>query len=269
MTGGYLGIRTPFEVGLALMTTATIYSTLFLPYIKPAGVKDPNNASPKGFAALMGPTRMLLPQKWCTPDGRIRNHWGTTMLGVGVYLGTVSLLLFQFKPPSKQDLISRHNQLATGYIPTLIQMYSTSAFGFGPTENGFLMSSSALIRGCFLSLAFPRIISAGRKWFASRETATTSKTSSSTEPAEHQEVSAPTDDGLEIVAAPEIEQEPAPHPKAVSTQEGSAFDLFFLKRSLVVDGILTAFATFTKHGWQIYLGTSSTVSDSQIWRFYN
>lgn len=118
-------------------------------------------------------------------------------------------------------------------------------------QNGFLMSLNALIRGIFLSLAFPAIISRGRKWLSKRNGAK-DKVSTTEFQEEHEPLLVAED--LEVVAAPEIEAEPAAPPKPVSAEEGSAFDLFFLKRSLVVDGVLTCLATFTKHGWQIYLG---------------
>ncbi|KAL1304420.1 hypothetical protein AAFC00_003418 [Neodothiora populina] len=228
LAGDVFGIRSPFMIALGLMVISTFYSAIFLPYIKPSGVIEEKNPSKNRFAALLGPTRVFSPQLWRYPEGRVRKHHGAGLLALGVYLGTV----------------------ATGYIPTLIQMYSTGAFGFGPTENGFLMSCNALIRGLFLSLAFPRIISAGREWFARR--GRSRSLSASEETARVREPLLAAED-LEVVAAPEIEQEPAAPMKAVSAEEGSAFDLFFLRWSLVVDGILTGLATFTRHGWQIYL----------------
>lgn len=107
-----------------------------------------------------------------------------------------------------------------------------------------------LIRGFFLSFAFPEIIRIGRTWFAGRKTkagpSTTEARGTSTPTIEAEDV--------EIVVAPEFEQEPVAPSKAADTDEGSAFDLFFLKWSLVIDCIITGLATFTRHGWQIYLG---------------
>lgn len=135
-------------------------------------------------------------------------------------------------------------------MATLIQMYSTSAFGFGPKENGFLISFNSLIRGFFLSLAFPAIIANGRKWFAGHSNIRSEEETGDADTPVQPFLSA---EDLEVVVAPEFEQEPAAPPAAVTTAEGSAFDLFFLKWSLVVDGVLTGLATFTRHGWQIYL----------------
>ena len=52
--------------------------------------------------------------------------------------------------------------LATGYIPTLLQLYATDVLDFGTTENGWLISINSLIRGVYLTFAFPWIITNGR-----------------------------------------------------------------------------------------------------------
>ena len=114
------------------------------------------------------------------------------------------------------------------------------------------MSFNLLIRGLFLSFVFPVVISAGRKWYAN-----SGMTTSGTTTTEAQDTEEPATEDMEAVLAPEFEQEPVAPSKAAPTNEGSAFDLFFLKWSLVVDGILTFLATFTRHGWQIYLGQYS------------
>lgn len=90
LSGEAFGIRSPFFIGLALMISSTVYSAIFLPYIKPAGVTKGSASSQKGFASMMGPTRMLLPQTWRSPDGRVQKHWGVPLLALGVFLGVVS-----------------------------------------------------------------------------------------------------------------------------------------------------------------------------------
>ena len=112
ISGDTFGIKSPFEIALILMIIATFYSALCLPYVAPTGASSTAGSPVKGFAALMGPTRMLLPQLWILPSGQRRKQWGAPLLAWGVYLGV----------------------LATGYIPVLIQMYSMSAFGFSPAE---------------------------------------------------------------------------------------------------------------------------------------
>lgn len=96
LSGDAFGLRSPFMIGLGLMISATFYSLLVLPYVKPVGVAKSEKSSTKGLVALMGPTRMLLPQKWRLPDGRVQKHWGVPLLALGVYLGVVRTdLLFK------------------------------------------------------------------------------------------------------------------------------------------------------------------------------
>lgn len=220
------GMRRPWEIAFFLMIFSTVYTLLFLPYVAPhrtaASSKTPK---PRGLAAFFGPARLFMPQKFQLPNGRIQNHWGVFLLGAGVFWGV----------------------LATGFIPVLIQMYATNRFGFQPIENGYLMSFNSLIRGCFLSFAFPKIISGGRKWFASNVAVLerTTQLSDDTIPVTVQD--------FEVVPGLESEQEPAIVPATVKVDDGSAFDLFFLKWSLVVDGALTGSAAFSTQGWHIYV----------------
>ena len=93
---------------------------------------------------------------------------------------------------------------------------------------------------------FPRIISAGRQWFKSVDTPPPPDPSPDlaipTEPAD-----------FDPVPAPMANQEPTKPPPPVEKVEGGAFDLFFLRWSLVVD----ASAAFVTQGWHIYLGKST------------
>ena len=91
LAGDSFGITSPFQIALAMMITSTFYSAFLLPYVKPVGVAESPGAPAKGLAALMGPTRMLLPQMWRLPDGRVKKLWGAPLLALGVFLGVVSL----------------------------------------------------------------------------------------------------------------------------------------------------------------------------------
>lgn len=71
------------------MTLSTVYITLFLPYVKPAGNPERKESANKGLARLMGPTRMLLPQMWRLSDGHKQRQWGAPLLAFGVFLGVV------------------------------------------------------------------------------------------------------------------------------------------------------------------------------------
>ncbi|TVY82945.1 hypothetical protein LSUE1_G003144 [Lachnellula suecica] len=221
VSGDWFGIRRPFEVAFFLMIVATLYSLVFLPYISPSKIEKTEKGQKKSLASIFGPAKLFVPTKIRLENRRVTTYCGVFLLGAGVFWGV----------------------LATGFIPILIQMYATDAFGFGPMENGYLMSFNSLIRGAFLTFGFPKIILSGRRWYAT--TAATSDAANTQIPTSAE--------AFESMLGLESEQEPPRVPTPVSTQQGSAFDLFFLKWSLVVDCVLTGSATFSRQGWHIYL----------------
>jgi hypothetical protein len=134
---------------------------------------------------------------------------------------------------------------------------ATSEFGFGTTENGWLMAGNSLIRGLFLLIMFPKIIFAGREWF----------NKSSNNPghvAQHHEDEIPTRPE-DFAAAPGegVPQEPVKAPEPDDEEDsGTGFDLLFVQWSLVVDSIVTAIAGFSSQGWQAYMGKAAA-----SWRY--
>ena len=136
----------PFRVTLVLFCISTTYVFLFLPRL-------PHNITPEqlkktaSLGAFFEPLKMFVPQKWTLKDGRTQREYGILLLGAGAFLAL----------------------LATGYIPVLLQMFATDVIDFGTTENGYLISVNSLVRGLFLTFAFPAIIHAGRKWVDKRQ----------------------------------------------------------------------------------------------------
>jgi hypothetical protein len=147
------------------------------------------------------------------------------------------------------------NQLATGYAPLLIQMYATAAFDFSQGDNGWLMAEFAFMRGLFLILVFPKIISLGRG-FTARRTSSTTVTNGN--------VNGHASDGrfpnqpghFHATAGEQADEEPIQTPESSSDRRDFVFDLIFLRWSLVVDGALTTVAAFATKRWHIYLGKS-------------
>jgi len=146
------------------------------------------------------------------------------LLGIGVFMGI----------------------LATGYIPVLLQLYSTDVLGFGTTENGALISMNSMVRGLFLTLAFPKIISSGRKWMNGRK-----EEARITKDTDIPELPTEVSDFVGNVEARESDEPIEPSSSPDDKQE--IFDLQFTKYSLIADGIITGLATFVRQGWQIYL----------------
>jgi MFS family permease len=138
------GIIAPFRVAVVLFMASVAYAAFFLPHV-PLNKEIEAKAS-ASLKTFFDPLKIFVPQKWRLPNGKVQREYGTMLVGIGVFLGI----------------------FATGYIPVLLQMYSTDAFGFTPNENGWLISLNCLVRGLFLTLAFPAIISRGRKWKDSR-----------------------------------------------------------------------------------------------------
>lgn len=224
IVGDAFGIRRPFDAAFFLFVLSSLYAALFIPYISPDSMSDGKAAPIKGVAAFFGPLKVLLPQRLQLGNGRIQSHWGIIFLALGVFTGV----------------------LATGYAPLLIQMYATAVFNFRPTENGYLMSVNSLIRGFFLIFLFPRIIKWGRGWYVPGGAKPGSATA--------EESIIPTDpDDFDPIQGIMPEQEPAKPLHPVDLNEGCEFDLFFLRWSLVADGLVTAGAAFASKGWHIYL----------------
>lgn len=225
LIGDAFGIIAPFRVTFAMFLLSTIYVTFFLPHIPPAdpgsadvGMSASKASSRKGLAQFFGPLTLFLPQIFVSPSGQRTKEYGTFLLGWGVFLGI----------------------LATGYIPTFLQMYSTDRFGFKTKENGWLIFMYSSLRGCFLTLAFPKIIQVGRQYMTKREK-------------RKQELQR-----AEVSDSTETEQAPLlppsnDHGKANKADETFAFDLTYTKFSLILDGTLTLLCTFVRQGWQMFL----------------
>jgi hypothetical protein len=222
------GIIWPFRVTLGLFCLSTLYVFLALPWI-PTPEVNQVAAKGQGFKRFFGPLKILAPQKWVLLNGRIQREFGPILLAIGAYLGI----------------------LATGYIPTMLQMFSTDIYGFGTRDNGLLISLNSMLRGLFLTFIFPHIIAFGREQVSKRREKRESKSSRSSGTATPFEAT----DEREIDAADAMdnEQEPLQPPKLQSKQETFDFDLIYTRYSLLLDGIITASATFIQHGWQIYI----------------
>lgn len=253
--GDTYGIRMPFNVAFFLLLTSSVYAASVLPYISPASLTDRKGGGDKGVGGFLAPLKIMAAQRVRYASGRVGKHYGVLFLCCGIFLGV----------------------LATGYAPLLIQMYATAYFDFSQGDNGWLMSGNALMRSFFLFFIFPRIISVGRKWWVARE-----KASNATKPVgpplpkpkKRRPSSNNNDDeynGLaripsrpEEIEAPMAgnradQEEPTPSPqqgedRPEEERAACRFDLFFLRWSLLVDGLLTVGAALCTEKWQIFLG---------------
>ncbi|KAI4662912.1 uncharacterized protein J4E79_004223 [Alternaria viburni] len=229
VVGDYFGILAPFRMTLVLFLLCCVYVAVSLPAMPPP--EEDKDAKPRettGIARFFGPLRIFAPQKWELPNGRTRLQFGALTLGIGVFLGI----------------------LATGYIPILLQMYATVEFNFGPKENGALIFLYSALRGGFLSLIFPIIVAAGRKWMGDGVKSKLAE-DEERESTVQVHIIPPTPAVTETVDPMESEEPPNPEP--TNEQETFAFDLFYARFSLLLDGILTGLAVFVSQGWQMYI----------------
>ncbi|KAI0505848.1 hypothetical protein F5B22DRAFT_626144 [Xylaria bambusicola] len=229
IVGGVLaekfGIATPFEVAAVSFLVCTTFVLSFVPYIDPKTLSsDENKDKAKGPLGFLAPLKVLGAQNMRLRDGRAKKHFGISFLALGIFTGV----------------------LATGFAPTLIQMYSMVAFDFTSTNNSLLMSVNCLVRGIFLMFVFPQIISFGRRMFTKSEAPLPDVAEESPLPTHARDI-----DPLPAVVADQ--EEPAKPPTPVAVTQGAEFDLFFLRGSLFIDGIITASSTLATQGWHMYL----------------
>lgn len=112
------------------------------------------------------------------------------------------------------------------------------------------MSFNFLIRGLFLSFCFPKIITAGRRWYKTGPSSAASKKPTATDP-----TMTPIPDSMPVFEREEDFFEP--NPTKIELGSSKAFDLFFLKASMLLEGILTASAGFSTKPWHLYLCEST------------
>ncbi|TGJ82169.1 hypothetical protein E0Z10_g6617 [Xylaria hypoxylon] len=229
MVGGIVaekfGIEKPFELASVSFLACTAYVLTFVPYIDPKDLssddKSPRAKGPMGFLGLL---KVLGPQKMRLADGRTAKHYGIFFLAFGIFTGV----------------------LATGYAPSLIQMYSISAFEFTSTNNSLLMSVNCLVRGLFLMFVFPHIISYGRLAFKTTDVPLSDTAPESPLPTHPHDI-----DPMPAIVADQ--EEPTKPPGPVSVTQGAEFDLFFLRWSFLIDGIITTSSAFATQGWHMYI----------------
>ncbi|KAI1398280.1 hypothetical protein F4819DRAFT_468928 [Hypoxylon fuscum] len=228
LLGGVLGdvynIRRPFEVAFFLYVASTIYGALFMPTGEGNDTNNPKKGG-RGISGFFAPLKIIVPHRYRLASGKVIKNHSLIFLALGILLGV----------------------FASGYAPILLQMYATSEFNFGTTENGWLMFGNSAIRGIFLLFMFPKIISAGRVWFNGTHASTESR-----KPDSESHIPINPED-FEASEVGEVPQEPVQAPDLDEEDSGTGFDLFFVRWSLVIDSLVTFFAGFSTNGWQVYL----------------
>lgn len=112
------------------------------------------------------------------------------------------------------------------------------------SSKGLMMSANSLIRAFFLVVLFPRIIKGGRRFLSSPRSLPPSPPSQPTItplPVEASEFDPP--------HIPDEVFEPVAAPKPTTLSHGSAFDLHFLRISLILDGLITSAVALSTKGF--------------------
>ncbi|KAJ6546033.1 hypothetical protein DFH09DRAFT_989914 [Mycena vulgaris] len=245
LSNDYIGLSAPFEITFCLLVGSTLFTAFCLPYIPPGGFISKNDTNP----AATGPTpeelkrgesvfaflhclRIFLPAKYADGKGRF---WGLPLLAFGAFWSV----------------------MATAYVPLMLQLTATNQYGFKPGDNGFLMSSNALSRAAFLTLAFPRIIARGRKFFSQPMVAAAPVLPPAERNAET--VGLPTEaralEGYEATSGESVTESPVNLQAAMpptDRKHGSAFDLAFLRYSMIVDAALVGLLVFSASSADIW-----------------
>ncbi|KAL1409301.1 hypothetical protein Q8F55_003280 [Vanrija albida] len=274
------GLIRPFQCAFFLLVFCTVYGFLFLPYIPPAhGIRKPVSGSDSGDEeesevkrpSMLAPLAVFIPRTVTitTPEGSTttKKDYNVFLLGVGTFVSV----------------------LATWYVQTALQLISQNVFGFKPDASGFMITTTQLTRAFFLTVFFPRIIRWGRRWVASSDSAPPSETptprpSSPVPAAEHhvppaaatrRRSSAALHSGFKripehsghpehpelleqaelpdpITGEPHVELELPDLPPTETKRLASAFDLYFLRGSILLDSILTGAVTFATERWHLY-----------------
>jgi MFS family permease len=232
LLGGFLsdsaGLKAPFHAAIGLFLLSCLYIFIFLPSVE-GEVPTRDKKRINSLSAFLAPLKLYIPSKWITQDGCTHTEWGVLLLGTGAFLGV----------------------LATGYIPTLLQLFSMNVLHFKPTENGWLISLNCAVRGIFLTFIFPHIIDIGRKWFdKTRKRDQTLETEEASNQIVDSSISSPVPAPTEIIGQPTTTQSPS---KVTEAEGPFHFDLLFVTWSILIDGVLTGFAHLVTQGWQLYL----------------
>ncbi|WVQ97987.1 hypothetical protein IAU59_005107 [Kwoniella sp. CBS 9459] len=219
----YFGLLAPFQCAFGLLCFCTIFGSLFLPYLAPEHKDEtasPASKAQKKKQSFLAPLKIFIP-RLVEKDGKLQRDYNLLLLGAGAFCSV----------------------LATGYVHVALQLVGTDAFGFKPGQSGMMLSGNLLVKAFFLSICFPRIITYGRRLLSHR-TDVPSSAATEEHPERPLEAEEPDD-----VGAPREDQARAP----ADVLHGSTFDLYFLRWSIFIDGLLTGLTTLSTQGWHLYL----------------
>ncbi|KAI2640211.1 major facilitator superfamily transporter [Xylaria nigripes] len=225
--GDVYGIRRPFEIAFFLFIFSTLFAIFFMPTNISSETSDGKQLGP-GLDGFFAPLKVIVPRLYRLDSGKIIENYGLIFLASGIFLGV----------------------LASGYAPILLQMYATSTFHFGTTQNGYLMFGNSLIRGLFLLFMFPKIITLGRNWY---NEGSQQDEGIKRQLCEYGDVRASSEGSTPHENGRLLKKKPVQSPDADEEISGTGFDLLFVRWSLLIDSLVTLFAGLSTAAWHVYL----------------
>jgi len=116
-------------------------------------------------------------------------------------------------------------------------MFSTDVFGFGTRQNGVLIFMYSMLRGLFLTFAFPKLIALGRSYTSGKSP--------------DQSISTERDPLLSSERAQANQEAGKDRDGVTKKEQAFHFDLIYTRYSLLADGLLTLLCSFVQQGWQM------------------
>ena len=279
LAGGILAdvyeIITPFQVTLVLFCLCTIYVYTVLPYEPPEEPKT-QAADQTGsvFLRAFGPLRTIMPAKWITKEGRVQREYGALILAAGVFLAVLATgyipVLLQMYAMSSFGFTSLQNSYLTSMHLLLRGAFLVLAFPkIIATGRRFMEKKDKRASSASNSTATQTVEQDGQqgaaKSLSSAETQTQTPdafTATSQARVLSTLQGGDPDPEAAIVSVPPpsttITNSSSPSASTTTTtppipEPTYAFDLHFVRLSLLIDGLLTLLATFTRTPLHLFL----------------
>ena len=277
LAGGILAdvyeIITPFQVTLVLFCLCTVYVYTVLPYEPPEAPKtQAADKSGSVFLRAFGPLRTIMPAKWITKEGRVQREYGALILAAGVFLAVLATgyipVLLQMYAMSSFGFTSLQNSYLTSMHLLLRGAFLVLAFPkIIATGRRFMDKKDKRASSTSISIATQAAEQDGQQGAArSPSTAETQTPDAFTATSQARVVSTlqggDPDPEAAIVSVPPptttITNSSSTPSTATTTSSPTpeptyAFDLHFVRLSLLIDGLLTLLATFTRTPLHLFL----------------
>lgn len=290
-TGGsaerYFGYLAPFQLAFILLCFSTVFGMFFLPHFTPEHEDKPHS----GRAGFLAPLKVFIPRKIGNAN---RRDWNLLYLGLGTFfsvlatgyapmmLQLIATDVFDFTPYTSGYMLSLtlfvRFIFLTGMFPTIISrgrrwMSPQRAPSISSDDSGATIACAAGKSASTPSSACPsRSSSLERTPKASQIRGLPVPPVPNIPRRSSQSHSSPSSSAFsraDYVPSRAISESPPPYAcdnddmdlepiqGCSSVPHAAAFDLLFLRSSILLDGILTSAVTFATAPWHMYLAATA------------